>query len=100
MLAIAVTYKAKPGKREEALRAARTCSAETRREAGNADYTFYAGIDDPQTFFLFEHWESRAALDAHLKSSHLAAFRAALKDLLEAPPAIRIYEVSSFKNGL
>ncbi len=100
MLVIAVTYKAKPGKREEALRAARICSAKTRREAGNVDYTFYSGIDDSQTFFLFEHWETREALDSHLKAPHLAEFRAALKDLLEAPADIRIYEVSSFRNGL
>ncbi len=100
MLAIAVTYKAKPGKREIALKAARICSEKTRREAGNGDYTFYAGIDDDRTFFLFEQWESREALDAHLKAPHLAEFRAALKDLLEEPPDIRIYEVSSFKRGL
>ena len=43
MIVIAVTYKAKPGKREAALRAAKTCAETTRREAGNIDYTFYAG---------------------------------------------------------
>lgn len=100
MLAIAVTYKAKTDRREEALQAARICSEKTKRENGNVDYTFYSGIDDDQTFFLFEHWESREALDAHLKSSHLAEFRAALKELLEAPAAIRVYEVSGFKTGL
>ena len=100
MLAIAVTYKARPGMREEALRAARICSEKTRCEIGNEDYTFYEGIDDEQRFFLFEHWESREALDAHLKTPHLADFRAALKDLLEGPASIRVYEVSGFKNGL
>lgn len=100
MLAIAVTYKAKSGKREEALRAARICSAKTREEPGNLDYTFYAGIDDEDSFFLFEHWESREALDKHVKSEHLAAFRAALKGLLERPSEIRIFEVSQVRNSL
>ncbi|HSV55791.1 MAG TPA: putative quinol monooxygenase [Magnetospirillaceae bacterium] len=100
MLVLAVAYRAKPGCRGEALRAARACSAESRRETGNMDYTFYAGIDDESAFFLFEQWESREALDAHLKTRHVAEFRAALRDLLEAPASVRVYEVSSTRNGL
>ena len=100
MLAVAVTYRTKKGMREEALRAARICSQKTRTEPGNHDYTFYAGIDDEETFFLFEHWESRAALDAHLASEHLAAFRAALKGKLDRPADMQIFEVSSVKLGL
>ena len=97
MIVIAVTYKAKPGKREEALRAAKTCAETTRREAGNIDYTFYAGIDEPDAFFLFEQWESQKVLDMHLKSEHLASFRKALGDLTAEPPVIRIFEASERK---
>jgi quinol monooxygenase YgiN len=97
MIVVAVTYKMKVGKREEALRAARICSEKTRSEEGNLDYTFYTGIDDEDTFFLFERWESRNALAAHLKSGHLAAFRAALKELQERPSAIRVFEAEETK---
>jgi len=97
MIVIAVSYKAKPGKRDEALKAARTCAATTRREAGNIDYSFYAGIDDPDSFFLFEQWDNQAALDTHLKSQHLAAFRAALADLTARPSVIRMFEASEIK---
>jgi len=51
MIVIAVSYKVKSGRREEALGAAKICAGTTRREAGNIDYTFYAGIDSPDTFF-------------------------------------------------
>jgi len=97
MVTIAVTYKAKRGMREADLRAARICSGKTRVESGNHDHAFYAGIDDESTFFLFEHWESRKAFDAHLASEHSTAFRAALADLLERPSEIRIFEVSAVK---
>ncbi len=100
MLVIAVAYKAKKGKREEALKAARICSGKTRAEPGNLDYTFYSGIDDDQSFFLFELWESREALDGHMKSGHLAVYREALKDLLEGKPEIRMYEAAGMKTGL
>ena len=100
MLALAVTYKAKLGKREAALQAARICSEKTRQEPGSLDYTFYEGIDDEQTFFLFEQWESQEALDRHIKSEHLAAFRTSLKDLLERPSSIRVFEVSSVRAKL
>ena len=98
MIVIAVTYKAKPGKREEAVGAARICAEKTRREAGNREYTFYAGIDGPEAFFLFEQWESQKALDVHLKSVHLASFRKALGDLTAEPPLIRIFEASELKS--
>jgi quinol monooxygenase YgiN len=97
MIVIAVTYKAKPGKREAALRAAKSCAETTRREAGNIDYTFYAGVDSPDTFFLFEQWESQKALDLHMKSEHLAAFRKVLGDLTAEPSVIRIFEASEMK---
>jgi quinol monooxygenase YgiN len=97
MIVIAVAYKAKAGKREEALEAAKICAGTTRREAGNIDYTFYAGIDSPDTFFLFEQWEGQKALDSHMKSAHLAAFRKALGDLSAEPPVIKIFEASEIK---
>ena len=77
--------------------AAKTCAETTRREAGNIDYTFYAGVDSPDTFFLFEQWESRKALDLHMKSEHLAAFRKVLGDLTAEPSVIRIFEASEMK---
>jgi quinol monooxygenase YgiN len=97
MIVIAVAYKAKAGRREEALGAAKACAEKTRREAGNIDYTFYAGVDSPDAFFLFEQWEGQKALDSHMQSAHLAAFRKALGDLTAEPPAISKFEASEIK---
>ena len=97
MIVIAVMYKVKLGKREEALRAAKTCAETTRGEAGNIDDTFYAGVDSPDIFLLFEQWESQKALDEHLKSEHLAAFRKVLGDLAAEPSKLRIFEASEIK---
>jgi quinol monooxygenase YgiN len=57
-------------------------------------YTCYTGMDTPDTFFLFEQWESQKALDLHLNSEHLASFRKALGESTAEPPLIRVFDAS------
>lgn len=95
MIVIAGTVRIRPGKREQALRAAQTMVRATLTEAGCRHYRFYADLDDPETFFVFEEWESEAALARHFESDHMRAFQQELPDLLAAPPQIRRYEVSA-----
>ena len=52
-------------------------------------------MDDPESFFLFEEWESDAALAGHFESEHMRIFQQAIPALLAAPPQIRRYEVGS-----
>ena len=50
----------------------------TRAEKGCVEYTFARSLDDPDTLRIAECWESEAALDAHGKSEHMAAFNKAM----------------------
>jgi quinol monooxygenase YgiN len=95
VIVIAGTVRVQPARREDALRVARAMAQATCAEAGCRHYRFYADVDDPGTFFLFEEWESEAALARHFESDHMRTFQQEIPALLAAPPQIRRYEVES-----
>jgi quinol monooxygenase YgiN len=95
MIVIAGKIQVKPERREEARRAALEMVEATRREAGCISYAFYADLVDPGTFFIFEEWESDAALGAHFQSEHMARFQRQAAALVAAPPSINRYTVES-----
>jgi len=95
MIVIAGSVAARPERREEVIRVARTMAAATRAEAGCVTYRFSADLDDPNTLLIFEEWESEEALARHFQSPHMAAFRQALPGLLAGVPALKRYGVAS-----
>ena len=66
------------------------CSLEmlekTRAETGCISYSFARALDDPNTMMIQECWEDAEALDAHMKSAHMAGFNKAISqaDILGA----------------
>jgi len=54
----------------------------TRLEHGCHFYDLHEDQDDENHFVFFESWESKAALDKHMASDHIAAYRAASKGLV------------------
>ena len=94
MLLIAGTIKVKPETRAEAVQAALKMAKATQAEAGCKSYGFYADLDDPNTFLIFEQWESEAALMAHFQSPHMAEFNSVVPRFIAAAPSIDRYEVS------
>lgn len=94
MLIVAGTVKLRPEARAEAEQAARKMVSATREEPGCKSYGFYAHLDDPDAFLIFEVWESETALERHYQTPHMAEFNAAIPRLLAAPPSIHRYEVS------
>jgi len=73
---VVATLRARPDKLAKALNAAKVCIAETRKEAGCISYDMHQSISDPEALVFVERWSSRAALDKHFASPHLAAWRA------------------------
>ena len=71
MIVIAGTVTIRPGKRDAAIRVAQTMVKATQAEPGCVRYQFYADLDDPHTFFLFEEWGSEEALARHFASEHM-----------------------------
>jgi len=48
--------------------------ADTLAEPGNVTYGFWADIDQPGRFRVYEEWESTDAMAEHMGSAHMAAF--------------------------
>jgi len=91
-LTIVATFQARPGK-ETALRDALTdMLVPTRKEPGCINYDLHVSADDPARFLMHENWRSKADIDAHMKSAHVAALIPRVGDLCAVPPEIKIWE--------
>ncbi|MGE0822705.1 MAG: putative quinol monooxygenase [Candidatus Binatia bacterium] len=95
MLVIAGTIPIKAEHREEARKLASHLEVETRKEPGCLMYTFYADRDDPNTFFIFEEWESEDALAKHFQTEHMKQFVQKAPQLLAGQVKAKKYVVSS-----
>lgn len=95
MLVVAGRILVKPEARAEAVRLAIEVAAATRDEPGCLSYRFFADLEDPNRFFVFEEWRDADALQAHFAMPHMATFVAAVPALLAAPLEITRYEIAS-----
>ncbi len=68
--------------------------AETHKEEGCHAYSFAQDAADPGSIRLFEIWENQEALDAHMKTPHMAAFNKAVAGFNVTGASVNIYEVS------
>lgn len=80
------------GKSIQAEALIRTIIAPTHAEAGCITFALHRDLDDPHRLVLIERWQSRAALDEHLATDHLAAFRAQIPAVVGAPTQVMVME--------
>ena len=80
-----------PGEIEKFAEAARIMVEETRKEEGCLLYCFARDMNDPDILRIAERWADEAALDAHSKSPHMAAFGAGLAQVERIGADIRLY---------
>ena len=81
---------ANPGAEAAVREAALGCVAPTRAEAANRLYVLHQDTKDPLLLVFVEHWDSEAALEAHMRTAHLTALGEALAGKLSRPPAIHV----------
>ncbi len=82
MIVVQGDFIIQAGQRDVALAAMRAVSEATEQnEAGCIRYRFYADLDDPLHFILYEEWETLEHLQTHLHSEnplpHTVAWREA-----------------------
>jgi quinol monooxygenase YgiN len=94
MLIVTAAARLRPDRREEALAAARQMQEATTAEHGCHEYRFWTAIDDPDSVLVFERWESRASLEAHLASPHVASFNTAIAGFADGPVTVTRFEVA------
>jgi quinol monooxygenase YgiN len=95
MIVIAGTIPVKPEYRDEAYKLASVLEEATRKEPGCLMYTFYANRSDPNTFFIFEEWESDEALAKHFQTEHMKQFMQQAPKLLAGAVSAKKYVVTS-----
>ena len=91
-ITVVATFEARPGREAELKQALLGLLAPTRKEAGCINYDLHGSPENPAKFLFHENWTSRALLDAHSKSSHLAALHSRLGELCVTPPEVKIWE--------
>lgn len=74
--------------------------AATRAEAGCMTYGFYEDVLEPCTLRIYEEWESNEALDAHMKTDHMAAFLAGMGSLEILEMDVKFYRAEQFERGI
>lgn len=76
--------------KEGAIEAARDALVEmmekSRAEDGCLDYCFAQDLSDPNRLILFERWRDEQALQAHMRSEHMARFQ---QTMAANPPIAR-----------
>ena len=95
MIVVAGKVRIKPERRQAAIDAALRMQQATQAEAGCVAYHFYASLEDPNLFFVFEEWESEKALERHFQTAHMEAFQRQLPEFLDGEIRIKQYVIAS-----
>ncbi len=93
MLLITGTIRLPPGRLADARPAMRAMIEASRAEPGCLDYSYAEDVLDPGLMHITELWDSRAHLQAHFRSDHIAAWRAHWADLEISGRNLKLYEV-------
>jgi (4S)-4-hydroxy-5-phosphonooxypentane-2,3-dione isomerase len=88
-----VDVRVKAAHVEDFIRATRTNHEGSRREPGNLRFDVLQGSEDPCRFTLYEAFASPEAVEAHRRTPHYLAWRAAVDPWMEAPRSARGHRV-------
>lgn len=91
-LTVVAAFQSLPGKEVALREALMKLVAPTRRETGCINYDLHQSTENPAKFLFHENWTSKAHLDAHLATPHIAELKARLDELCVAPPEITLWD--------
>ena len=97
MIIVAGTARIPPENLARWRDAAKVVIAATRMEAGCRVYSFAEDIVEPGLVRIFEIWETRAALDAHGATPHIAVWRSVLAEIAAFDRELKTYEAAEGK---
>ena len=94
MVIVIARFRPRPDRLDEFLDLLREVQAASRADDGCLNYGYYTEIADPQSLIAVEEWRDMAALEAHLRTPHVARLIAALPDHSDALPEIAAHTVA------
>ena len=74
MICLAVTFVIAPGHEDQATALLAQLTEATRAEPGCRLYLVHRSTKEPRQFFVYEQYEDRPAIDAHMASEHFARY--------------------------
>jgi autoinducer 2-degrading protein len=91
---LGIHLKVKEGKGPALEKAFKNAVEMTRKEKGNKAYHLMLDLEDKSTYILYEHWDSLAALEEHLKADYIREALSGLGEILDGAPRIRILRLA------
>ena len=83
MIAVIVDFVAHQGKGDEVREVLQTQARNSlEKEPGCRHFDVCTDADDPHTFFLYELYDDKAAVEAHAETEHYGEFRARIDPLV------------------
>jgi quinol monooxygenase YgiN len=82
-----------PERRSDLLETMRGMLEPTRVERGCLTYRLYEDVENRNTFFLVEEWDTQKDLESHIRTDNQRRL-VALMDLLSEPPELQFNTVS------
>ncbi|NMD55938.1 putative quinol monooxygenase [Tsukamurella conjunctivitidis] len=96
----AVRYSVRPGSRPAVMTIAEKNVHLTRLEPGNIAYSHFPSMENDTDMFVYEVWESQAAVEAHLHAPHYLEFSELRKPMLTAHSYhFTVYEATEIQSG-
>ena len=92
MIIVAGTFRVPDDKIEALMPTARATLAASRQEAGCIVYSYAFDLEDRGLIRVFETWESRAHLEAHVKQPHMGPWRDKATEVGAYDRDLKIYE--------
>ncbi len=93
MIVNVVHVQVKPGHEADFIAATLKNHKGTRTEPGNRRFDVLQSAEDPARFLLYEAFESPEAVEAHRKTPHYLAWRAAVEPWMAKPREGRSHRV-------
>lgn len=75
--------RAKPGREDDLKAFISAAVTPSRNDPGNIDYEAHEVEGQPGAFVIYERWETRALLDAHLSAPRMAALVPEMLELID-----------------
>lgn len=91
MIKVVARNVAKENKITEVIQLYKELVGLTRKEEGCIKYELYQDENDPTIITMIEEWESRKALDEHLKSEHFTRIVPKIKKFMTKQTDMNIY---------
>jgi quinol monooxygenase YgiN len=92
---LTATLHVKPEKREELIELLSPFVDRSRSEPGCVEYHFHVSSEDPNVFYFYENWTTRADLDRHLELPYQKEWFKRHSEFLTRDAELRFFEMLS-----